>query len=142
MSFAGKVKEELLGQMGKARHCQLAELAAFFAVCGQIYMNEEGECQVKFVTENLTVAKKCYMLVKRVFHIVPDVSVSGHHQYSLFLCKGLYESNSSAGIFAIFGGVYWTKSLLQPGFFKGSLFDKWFRYRPKQWVSFGNRSWR
>ena len=76
MSFAGKVKEELLGQMGKARHCQLAELAAFFAVCGQIYMNEEGECQVKFVTENLTVAKKCYMLVKRVFHIVPDVSVA------------------------------------------------------------------
>ena len=50
MSFAGKVKEELLGQMGKARHCQLAELAAVFAVCGQIYMNEEGECQVKFVT--------------------------------------------------------------------------------------------
>ena len=42
MSFAGKVKEELLGQMGKARHCQLAELAAVFAVCGQIYMNEEG----------------------------------------------------------------------------------------------------
>ena len=87
MSFAGKVKEELLGQMGKATHCQLAELAAFFAVCGQIYMNEEGECQVKFVTENLTVAKKCYMLVKRVFHIVPDVSVSGHHQYSLFLLE-------------------------------------------------------
>ena len=87
MSFAGKVKKELLGQMGKARHCQLAELAAFFAVCGQIYMNEEGECQVKFVTENLTVAKKCYMLVKRVFHIVPDVSVSGHHQYSLFLLE-------------------------------------------------------
>jgi len=39
--------------MGKARHCQLAELAAFFAVCGQIYMNEEGECQVKFVTVKL-----------------------------------------------------------------------------------------
>ena len=56
MSFAGKVKEELLGQMGKARHCQLAELAAFFAVCGQIYMNEEGECQVKFVEEMLYVS--------------------------------------------------------------------------------------
>lgn len=56
-------------------------------MCGQIYMNEEGECQVKFVTENLTVAKKCYMLVKRVFHVVPDVSVSGHHQYSLFLLE-------------------------------------------------------
>ena len=91
MSFAGKVKEELLGQMGKARHCQLAELAAFFAVCGQIYMNEEGECQVKFVTENLTVAKKCYMLVTRVFHIVPDVSVSGHHQYSSVLQTYLHH---------------------------------------------------
>ena len=29
---------------------------------------------------------------------------------------------------------------MQPGFFKGNLFDKWFRYRPKQRVSFGNRT--
>ena len=87
MSFAGKVKEELLGQTGKARHCQLAELAALFAMCGQILMDENGEYQIKFTTENLTVAKKCYMLVKRVFHIVPDLSVSGHHQYSLYILE-------------------------------------------------------
>lgn len=85
MSFAGKVKEELLGQTGKAKHCQLAELAALFAMCGQIIMDEDGEYQIKFVTENLTVAKKCYMLVKKVFHIVPDISASGHHQYLLYL---------------------------------------------------------
>lgn len=85
MSFAGKVKEELLGQMGRARHCQLAELAALFAMCGQVIMDEDGEYRIKFATENLTVAKKCYMLVKKVFHIVPDVSVSGHHQYLLYL---------------------------------------------------------
>ncbi len=87
MSFAGKVKEELLGQMGKARHCQLAELAALFAVCGQVIMDNNGECTIKFVTENLTVAKKCYMLVKRAFHIVPDISVSGHHQFSLYIIE-------------------------------------------------------
>ena len=87
MSFAGKVKEELLEQIGKARHCQLAELAALFAMCGQILMDENGEYQIKFTTENLTVAKKCYMLVKRVFHIVPDLSVSGHHQYSLYMLE-------------------------------------------------------
>lgn len=85
MSFAGKVKEELLGQIGKAKHCQLAELAALFAICGQIIMEENGTYQIKFATENLTVAKKCYMLVKRVFHIVPDISVSGNHQYALYL---------------------------------------------------------
>ena len=84
MSFAGKVKEELLGQMGKARHCQLAELAAFFAVCGQIYMNEEGECQVKFVTENLTVAKKYSILIKKVFHFDIEMSVRGH-QYLIYI---------------------------------------------------------
>ncbi len=87
MSFAGKVKEELLGQMGKARHCQLAELAALFAICGQVVMDENGEYKIKFVTENLTVAKKYYMLVKRAFHIVPDISVSGHHQFSLYIME-------------------------------------------------------
>ena len=87
MSFAGKVKEELLGQISKARHCQLAELAALFAMCGRILMDENGEYQIKFATENLTVAKKCYMLVRRAFHIVPDLSVSGHHQYSLYILE-------------------------------------------------------
>lgn len=85
MSFAGKVKEELLGQMGKARHCQLAELAVLFANCGQIIMEEDGTYQIKFETENLTVAKKCYMLVRRAFHMVPDISVCGNHQYALYL---------------------------------------------------------
>lgn len=46
MSFAGKVKEELLEQIGKARHCQLAELAALFAMCGQILMDEIGRAHV------------------------------------------------------------------------------------------------
>ena len=73
MSFAGKIKEELLEQTGKAQHCQLAELAALFAFCGQIITEQNGIYYVKFATENLTVAKKCYILIKRVFHIVPDM---------------------------------------------------------------------
>lgn len=85
MSFAGKIKEELLEQVGKARHCQIAELAALFALCGQIFMEEDGTYCVKFATENLTVAKKCYMLIKRVFHTIPDIEVSGHHSYGVYL---------------------------------------------------------
>lgn len=85
MSFAGKIKEELLEQIGKARHCQLAELAAYFALCGQVIMEENATYSVKFTTENLTVAKKCYMLIKRVFHTVPEVLISGQHSYAVYL---------------------------------------------------------
>ena len=87
MSFAGKIKEELLEQTGKARHCQIAELAALFSLCGQIIMEENGTYCIKFATENLTVAKKCYILIKRVFHTVPDISVSGHHSYRVYLLE-------------------------------------------------------
>lgn len=85
MSFAGKIKDELLEQTGKAKHCQLAELAALFALCGQIIMEQNGIYYVKFATENLTVAKKCYILIKRVFHIVPDIDLCGHHSYGIYL---------------------------------------------------------
>ena len=36
MSFSGKVKEELASQLSPARHCQIAEFAALFALCGKI----------------------------------------------------------------------------------------------------------
>lgn len=85
MSFAGKIKEELLEQIGKARHCQLSELAAYFALCGQVIMEENATYSVKFTTENLTVAKKCYMLIRRVFHTVPEVLISGQHSYAVYL---------------------------------------------------------
>ena len=36
MSFSGKVKEELSGQLSLARHCQVAELAALrLRPCGK-----------------------------------------------------------------------------------------------------------
>lgn len=85
MSFAGKVKQELLDQTGKSRHCQLAELAALFSCYGQVVMEEDGDYIIKFVTENLTVWKKCYILVRKAFHTVPDLSIRGHHQFLLYI---------------------------------------------------------
>ena len=85
MSFAGKVKEELFGQFGKAKHCQIAEIAALFSACGQVIMEEDGSNLIKFTTENLTVAKKCYILIKKAFHMIPDISLRGHHQYHIYL---------------------------------------------------------
>lgn len=85
MSFAGKVKQELLEQTGKSRHCQIAELAALFSSYGQVVMEEDGDYTIKFATENLTVWKKCYILVKKAFHTVPDLSIRGHHQFLLYI---------------------------------------------------------
>lgn len=85
MSFAGKVKQELLDHAGRSRHCQMAELSALFSFFGQVVMEEEGNYIIKFVTENLTVWKKCYILIRKAFHIVPDLSIRGHHQYLLYL---------------------------------------------------------
>lgn len=85
MSFAGKVKEELREQIGKSRHCQLAELSAYFAICGQVIMEEDGNYIIKFSTENLTVLRKSYMLVRKALHVIPDISIRGRHQYILYI---------------------------------------------------------
>ena len=85
MSFAGKVKEELREQIGKSRYCQLAELSAYFAICGQVIMEEDGNYIIKFSTENLTVLRKSYMLVRKALHVIPDISIRGRHQYILYI---------------------------------------------------------
>ena len=41
MSFSARVKEELSHQLSKARHCQIAELAAILSLCGKIHIDEE-----------------------------------------------------------------------------------------------------
>ena len=86
MSFAGKVKDELKEQMGKAKHCRIAELAALFSVFGQIKLEENGNYIVKFATENLTVAQKSYMLFKKVFLKKPEMTVR-RHQYLLYIIE-------------------------------------------------------
>ncbi len=66
MSFSGTVKEELAEQIGTARHCQLAELAAFFHFAGSTCENGE---HLSFHTENEAVARKGFTLFKKAFNI-------------------------------------------------------------------------
>lgn len=89
MSFSGKVKEELGSQVSRARHCQLAELAALFSCCGQVVsetnFDKKPNFSAKFVTENLTVAKKYSILVKKAFHFEVEMSVRGHQFFVYIL---------------------------------------------------------
>lgn len=58
MSFSSEVKQELSGHLGKSRHCQIAELAAFIAFEGKA---QPGE------SENQLVREKYRLLVQSLF---------------------------------------------------------------------------
>ena len=91
MSFSRDVKEELSKTMPSARHCQIAEIAAIISLCGKISVNERNQHSIKIVTENLTVARKYFMLVKETFQgEVTILGKQGHntkrsHVYTLLI---------------------------------------------------------
>ena len=87
MSFSSNVKDELAEAYSSARHCQIAEIAAMLSMDGQIVGEERGYLMVVLHTENLTVAKKYFTLLKKTFNISAKVSV----RRSAFLQKnGIY----------------------------------------------------
>ena len=69
MSFSSEVKRELEKQIGSARHCQIAELAAVMNFCGQYGKDENGHFTVGFQTENEAVVRKGFTLLKKTFNI-------------------------------------------------------------------------
>ena len=75
MSFSGNVKEELAKNISSARHCCIAELAAFIGMCGTVVINRFDRCSVKIHTENLLVARKVFTLIEKTFNIKTDISV-------------------------------------------------------------------
>jgi len=75
MSFSGDIKEELQFVVGNSRHCQLAELAAYFQFCGRGTFSENERNALRIQTENKIVARKCFTLLKKTFKIYVDVTV-------------------------------------------------------------------
>lgn len=93
MSFSRKVKEELGALLNSGRHCCIAEFAAIFALCGKIKSHRRGKISLQMHSENLTVIRKSYILLKDVFGvsvemIVRNYSVHGENIiYMLFVRK-------------------------------------------------------
>ncbi len=79
MSFSREVKEELTKQTSSARHCQLAELAAIFSLSGRVRKVSENRYCLEINTENLTVAQKSYILLRRLFQASVEVVVRNHN---------------------------------------------------------------
>ena len=69
MSFSGEVKEELSRQLPASRHCCIAETAAIISCCGEFKRRRTGGYYLKVHTENLTVARKYFILIRKTFQI-------------------------------------------------------------------------
>jgi hypothetical protein len=66
MSFSSEVKEELVKQHTKSRHCQLAELAAILELGGKVSGQPP---QLALDSDNPLVQKRCALLLKLAFSV-------------------------------------------------------------------------
>ncbi len=76
MSFSREVKEELAGQIGSSRHCQLAELAAMMCFSGQYGRDGEGLYTIGFQLENEVVLRKGFTLLEKTYNIEKNMRVT------------------------------------------------------------------
>ena len=77
MSFSGMVKEELSRQVGTARHCMIAELAAILMFLRKIAASASGGSKLKIQIENEAVARKCFTLLQKTFNIEKEDICAG-----------------------------------------------------------------
>ena len=78
MSFSRTVKEELVENINAARHCQISELASLIQYAGHFFKDEADVYKLRIQTENRFVAKKCFVLWKKVFGTTPKIAVRVH----------------------------------------------------------------
>lgn len=76
MSFSSKVKEELSKDCNNPRHCCIAETAAIISMCGKVVFDEKDRVRIEIHTENVTVARKYFTLLKKTYNIDTDVKIS------------------------------------------------------------------
>jgi len=75
MSFTSEIKEELSRQHSNAMHCHIAELAAIISMCGNILISEKDRYAIRVYSENISVARKFSLLVKKAFKVNVEISV-------------------------------------------------------------------
>ena len=65
MSFSGKVREELSENISQARHCRIAELAAFIGMCGTVSIDSFDRYHIKIHSGKYRCCKKSLYIVKK-----------------------------------------------------------------------------
>ena len=75
--FADRLREELLGAEGKARHCQIAEIAAIARFEGG---KTQGNDLILVHSENEALVRKVFTLLQKAFNIVLEISMYTKHR--------------------------------------------------------------
>ena len=78
MTFSGEVKEELSKDVNESRHCQLAEISAITSMCGKVSIDSREQYSLKVRTENVSVARKYFTLLKKTFNIDTEILVTNN----------------------------------------------------------------
>ncbi len=88
MSFSAEVKEELAKHISPARHCQMAELSAMLHYAGQYGLMEDGTLTIGFQSENESVLRKGFTLLKKAYNIDTVIGVKGQKKADLLAIMG------------------------------------------------------
>ena len=78
MSFSSRVKEELSRRIPDARHCRIAEISAILGMCGTVGIHEDSY-HIRIYTENVTVARKLFLLLKETLGIRGEILIRQSH---------------------------------------------------------------
>lgn len=90
LTFSGEVKEELSRHQAERLHCNIAEIAAIISMCGKISIDSREHFSIKVRTENVSVARKYFTLLRKTFNINTETLVSmnrnkGHNTYTVII---------------------------------------------------------
>lgn len=90
LTFSGEVKEELSKNQADKEHCQIAEIAAILGMCGKVTIDSRERYSIKVRTENVSVARKYFTLLRKTFNIDTETLVSvnkskGHTTYTVII---------------------------------------------------------
>lgn len=90
LTFSGEVKEELSKNLAEKEHCHIAEIAAIIGICGKVAIDSRERYSIKVRTENVSVARKYFTLLRKTFNIDTETLVSankskGHTTYTMII---------------------------------------------------------
>jgi DNA-binding protein WhiA len=75
MSFSSKAKNEICRISSGKSCCRLAELAALIHTSGTIHFTGKEQVSLKVSTENASIARRIFMLIKDLYNLNPEVLI-------------------------------------------------------------------
>jgi cell division protein WhiA len=80
MTFSSKVKNEISKIVNDDKCCQIAELSALIKMTGTIQIHGRNSIGIKLSTENASLARMLFTLIKDIFNINTRVAVRRNQQ--------------------------------------------------------------